>query len=292
MEEIFMRTKSKYSAVAMLSAIGVVTMASTPVRAVEVPADLKALQKYVQRHQDYIEIQNLMGLRAHYHAVSDNMGEFALWARRPDIVWGTAAGYRIGYEHVREQYTNGIKQQQARLEAMSKAYPEIKNSPENLAVGTLITHALETPIIEVAGDGKTAKAVWHTFGPMVNSTPDKGFTLTLAMEKYGVDFIKENGQWRIWHAIVVNDFNAAMGQPLSVPKPPVANQGQQGPVEGTILPRDIKVELYKQMSPTVTPQIFPKPPVPYQTFSETFSYGPTQDVVEAFLKEHPQKVVD
>lgn len=264
---------------------------SIPTTAAEVPANIQGIQKFVQRHEDYIEIQNLMSLRSHYHAVSDKMGEFALWARRPDIVWGTAAGYRIGYEHVREQYTNGVKQQQDRLEAMIKAHPEIQNSPDNLAVGTLVTHALETPLIEVAGDGKTAKAVWHTFGPMVNSTPEGSFTLTLAMEKYGVDFIKENGQWRIWHAIVVNDFNAPMGQPLPLPKPPVANQGQQGPVEGTILPRDIKVDLYHQIAPTVTPQIFPKPPVPYRTFSETFSYGPSQDVVDQFLKEHPQKVI-
>lgn len=263
---------------------------STPAMAAEVPADIKGIQKFVQRHEDYIEIQNLMSLRSHYHAVSDKMAEFSLWAKRPDIVWGTAAGYRIGYEHVREQYTNGVKQQQQRLDAMARAYPQIKNTPENLAVGTLITHALESPLIEVAGDGKTAKAVWLTFGPMVNSTPDKDFTLTLAMEKYGVDFIKEHGQWRIWHAIVVNDFNAPMGRPLAVPKPPVANQGQQGPVEGRILPRDIKVDLYRQIGPTVTPQIFPKPPVPYQTFSETFSYGPPQSVVEQFLKEHPQKV--
>lgn len=288
-----MRVKSKYLAVAMLSATGVVaTMAGTSAQAVEVPADIKALQKYVQRHQDYIEIQNLMSLRSHYHAVSDKMGEFALWARRPDIVWGTSAGYRIGYEHVREQYTDGLKKQQVRLEAMSKAYPEIKKSPENLAVGTLITHALETPLIEVAGDGKTAKAVWHTFGPMVNSTPNKDYTMTIAMEKYGVDFIKENGQWRIWHAIVVNDFNAQMGQPLAPPKPRVENQSQLGAIEGAILPRDIKVELYKSIGPTVAPQMFPKPPVPYQTFSETFSYGPPQDVVDRFLKEHPQKVVD
>lgn len=287
-----MYVKSKYLAVAMLSAVGVVTMADNSARAVEVPANLKALQSYVQRQQDYIEIQNLMGLRSHYHAVSDKMGEFELWAKRPDIVWGTSAGYRIGYEHVQQQYTDGLKKQKARLEAMSKAYPEIKNSPENLAVGTLITHVLQTPIIEVAGDGKTAKAVWHTFGPMVNSTPEKTYGMTIAMEKYGVDFIKENGQWRIWHAIVVNDFNARMGEPLSPPKPRVENQSQLGAIEGTILPRDIKVELYKSIGPTVAPQIFPKPPEPYQTFSETFSYGPTQDVVDTFLKEHPQKVVD
>jgi hypothetical protein len=55
---------------------------------------------------------------------------------------------------------------------------------------TLHLNALTTPVIEVAGDGETARAVWVCPG-MEGMTP--------AWMKYGCDFKKQDGEWKIWH---------------------------------------------------------------------------------------------
>lgn len=278
-------TFAKFGTLSLLMAL-----AGTPALAVEVPADMKSLQKYLQKHEDVLEIQNMMSLRAYYHAIGAQDKEFELYAKRPDITWGQNQGYRIGYEHIRAQYVENFARQRARnLEAMSKLYPEIKNSPENLGVGTFITHTLETPIIEVAEDGKTAKGMWHTIAAIGSAKADGTYSGSWELEKYGVDFIKENGKWRFWHITVVSDFSVGMGKDLAKAERVAAAVGAEGvrasqPVS-TALPRDVNVEIYKQWGPTVVPQLFPRPPEPYRTFSETFSYGPPQAEIDRVLKE-------
>jgi hypothetical protein len=55
---------------------------------------------------------------------------------------------------------------------------------------TLHVHGLTTTVIEVAGDGETARAVWLCPGL-------EGMTPTWT--KYGCDFKKQDGEWKIWH---------------------------------------------------------------------------------------------
>src|SRR5258706_15119601 len=50
-----------------------------------VPADLKGIQKAVQRAQDALQIQNLMSRRSFYHASGQQAAELELFAHRPDV---------------------------------------------------------------------------------------------------------------------------------------------------------------------------------------------------------------
>jgi hypothetical protein len=60
---------------------------------------------------------------------------------------------------------------------------------------------LSSPIIEVAGDGKTAKAYWSGAGQETMRGDPKANELRACWlwEKFAVDFIKEDGKWKIWH---------------------------------------------------------------------------------------------
>jgi hypothetical protein len=49
-------------------------------------------------------------------------------------------------------------------------------------------HCLTSPVIQVAKDGKTAKAIWFSPGVEGNQW---------AYGKYAIDFVKEDGQWKI-----------------------------------------------------------------------------------------------
>ena len=81
--------------------------------------------------------------------------------------------------------------------------------------GKLILHATTTPVIEVAADGKTAKGVWLMAGTESGLTdpevakefPDmyspgevlgKKVWAHWVWCKYAIDFLKQDGEWKIW----------------------------------------------------------------------------------------------
>lgn len=230
------------------------------------------------------EIQNLMSRRAYYHSAGRNDLEFELYAKRDDISWGQNQGYRVGPASIKADYVeDNNKNRMAAVTRLSKIYPELKNDPANAGVGIFVMHTLSTPIIEIAGDGQTAKGVWYTPGA-IGMVDDKGkLAGDWLWERYAVDFIKENGQWRFWHILVLTDFLSPMGKdlqppPAAIAAAPVGTEGasssnSQSASSGP-RPFDIKTQNYAAWSPTTVPSIAPRLPEPYKTFSETFSYGP------------------
>lgn len=255
--------------------------AQTPSETVDTTARAQAdLARNVQ------EIANLMSRRAFYHSAGHNEMEFALYANRPDISWGQNQGFRVGPDSIKKDYvTDNYKNRNAELARLSKLFPQLKNDPANAGVGIFVIHTLSTPIIEVAGDGQTAKGVWYTPGA-IGSVDAKGkLTGSWLWERYAVDFIKENGQWRFWHILVFTDFLSPMGKDLQPPMGPIGLMAPVG-TEATAAkkpaattanapnPFDIPTQNYVAWSPTTVPAISPRLPEPYKTFSETFSYGP------------------
>jgi hypothetical protein len=61
---------------------------------------------------------------------------------------------------------------------------------QSITAPTLLVNSLTTPVIEVAGDCETARAVWLCPG-LEGMTPK--------WTKYGCDFKKQDGEWKIWH---------------------------------------------------------------------------------------------
>jgi hypothetical protein len=245
----------------------------------DVPGTLKGLQKALQRQQDVWQIQNLMSRRSFLHAAGQQEEELYLYANRPDISFGQNQGFRVGMETIAAAYRDRYaKVRNAELERISKIYPEIKNVPENIGVGMFQVHTITTPIIEVAEDGKTAKGMFYTPGAISGVVADGTLGASWIWEKYAIDFIKENGRWKFWHILVVTDIVKPWGQGAAVKMDDTSQQGVQGvPNDVAIaprVPRTVDKDLYKPLSPTTVPRLFPPMPVPYKTFSETFSYGP------------------
>jgi len=91
-------------------------------------------------------------------------------------------------------------------------------------------------------------------------------------EKYAIDFIKEDGKWKIWHFNALCDFSTPYDKSWVEsseemrlnPRPPMMGGQRDVPGLGTV----------NYSTRRVQPMDFPKPPEPYRTFSETFSYGP------------------
>ncbi|MBP2638409.1 MAG: hypothetical protein H6Q72_4316 [Firmicutes bacterium] len=234
----------------------------------------KTLEARMQRYEDKDEIQKVMSKHAYYFSAGMHKEEIEeLWAQKtPGVTFAQNECEWEGLELVKECYVNVFERQRKRnLEMLCKIYPDIENVEENLGVGTLTMHTLTTPVIEVAGDGKTAKGVWMSPGQMTELVKGKPMAMWM-WEKYGVDFVKEDGMWKIWHFHVYTDFMTpyemswvensmnSLGNKLFLDSPPDVPQPTR------------QVDFYKEYSLRSVPQLVPKPPVPYENFDETFRY--------------------
>jgi len=134
------------------------------------------------------EINNLMGKYSHYGVLRGEGTTRELFAmNQPDVFWKTPSG------------PEGPEGMENRFLQPGEANP-------GMVGGQLHMHSMLTPIIEVAADGKTAQGVWDSFGPNISSGDGESSWLWV---KYGVDFIKEDGDWKIWHMQVFPMFNTS-----------------------------------------------------------------------------------
>jgi hypothetical protein len=237
------------------------------------------------------QVQNVMSKHAYYKQVNLHCEEMAdIWVREngtydKTATWTSKYGVEIGLAQIKLNYCTACEDdKKKKLEEVSKIYPAIKNSPENIGIGYMyFMHTNLTPVIEVAGDGKTAKGIWYSIGLSVTPNFEANGKTTIRSnwqpEKYAVDFVKEDGEWKIWHFINLFEPGPTEGtQEFNMEM--VKAHGTLGVVPGEQAPTGMGIVHYvtKELpglyswSPTTVPQIFPKFPEPYYTFSETFSY--------------------
>lgn len=168
-------------------------------------------EELIQRVTDVMEIRNVMGRHAYYHAKGLHEKELKeIWVQKPEnqktASFGQNWGYNVGMERIDAYYGKGsVENYQKDLEALHAADPSVEVSKENLGIGSLVIHMLTAPYIEVAADGKTAQGLWYSPGAVGGVHPDHSDGLMM-YEKYGVDFMKEDGEWKIWHLFIGTDF--------------------------------------------------------------------------------------
>ena len=166
---------------------------------------LEKLEKRVQMLEDIHLIQNLMSKERYLDEATLFDERWQLLAQKtPGVTVEIGArGVFEGLENTRK--TMVLHQEQGvqnHAQAMRKAYPDENFSSDR--AGWLQSSVLGTPVIEIAGDGKTAKGLWVAY--MIASTaaadsnkPPYGHWVWW---KIGADFVKEDGVWKIWHLML------------------------------------------------------------------------------------------
>ncbi|MBN1625502.1 MAG: nuclear transport factor 2 family protein [Deltaproteobacteria bacterium] len=286
-------------------------------------ADKKGIKEISDGERAFamMTVQNVFSKHAFYHQASKHCEEIAdIWVAEDGPNAKTArwilnaSEVLQGIDKIKDRYcTKHVEGLKKTLEALSKKVPSVKNIPENISAGAeYVMHTQETPVIEVAGDGKTAKMLCYSIGLSVQGSVDEsGNTSTRSMwmwEKYAVDFIKEDGEWKIWHLVNIHDEGpsesgsqgqggmpggqggapggqggAPGGQDMAQGEMPPGGQGGmpggqggapggQGGAPGGQGGSSEGVPDYFRYSPTEPLRIDPPFPEPYYTFSETFSY--------------------
>ena len=253
---------------------------STPENLAKELAALKAevaeLRREARAATDRGEIENLFNRYMYYHN-----------AFRDDLI--IPMWVKPGTEGIRARYTNaGVY---TSYESVIR-YHQGRPTP----VGKLILHYTTTPVIEVGGDGQTAKGVWIMAGsesgltdPAVaekqpsymyspGTVQGKRVWAHWVWCKYAVDFLRQDGEWKIWkfrcyelsrapfeeNWISFAEKNAEAfdldlmyfgddGKPVFMPP---ADQ----PVPSRYVP----------YHPATRQTLEPLPPLPYGTFEDTF----------------------
>ena len=201
-----------------------------------------------QQALDTWAVQNLMSEHEYYHAAGFNLEEVdALWVSSTGEFAKTACFFSPGWvmqgvATVRKNYGEGHASDKAKaFEELKKVYPELASmdaTTSNIG-GEFAMHTSTTPVIVVAADGKTAKGIWYSPGlgltPHVNGDAVQVGSIFF-WEKYAGDFVKENGQWKIWHLGMYYDFTPSfpetMTERLNKGTAPKAQAGGPGGAPG------------------------------------------------------------
>lgn len=210
----------------------------------------------IERLEAVVEIQNIMSRYQSYHSASNQEKTVELFAKK------TPGGKCIfrgaiyeGYEGVKNHFLVWMKEAEKDL------------------TGKLYLHEVVSPIIEVAQDEQTAKARFSSIGCETAYGPNNTLMSLWSWDKYRVDFVKEDGEWKIYNL----DFHTTFLTPYEgkgwteepdydVVKylPPGTFDESKNKVDGFT-----SVE-YKALSLTSPDcdihNLIPEPPLPYDTW--------------------------
>ncbi len=199
----------------------------------------------IRRVWDVEDIKKLANKRVYYQANEWRDRELdELWtaARADTASFGSNTGYYVGLDSIRRWYTAGDRSK-----------------------GCLTHHPISTGLVELAGDGETAKGLWYCIGQ--ETVPGKAMWIA---GKVAIDFVREDGTWRIWHVVEANDLTGEAGQDYSAGSPywepesdPVALAF--GTPDVAVLTHDPNFNWWDD---------YPSAPEPYETWSDDISYGP------------------
>lgn len=205
------------------------------------------------------QIKDLMSRRAMYSANEERSREMdELWVREPEhqstASFGRNYGYYVGIDAIRDYYVTSHEKRIAALKG--KGYMEC--------------HAVSSPYVVLAGDGRSARGLWYSIGQETYPNEDGTVSALWVNDKIAGDFLLEEDGWKIWRLVLSNDVWHPAGIPfMSMPDK---------------LPEDhdwIKAEFG---TPTVAMKVhdplylwtddYPAMPKPYFTMELQNSYGP------------------
>ncbi|KIW88818.1 uncharacterized protein Z519_10302 [Cladophialophora bantiana CBS 173.52] len=156
-------------------------------------------ERLAQRAYDRGAVENIFSRYMHLHNVFQDEQIKALWVKR-------------GTPGIHAQYTNvGVYTD---YDSVMK-YHSGRPAP----AGKLILHETTTPVIEVAADSQTAKGFWlmagvesgladpknvgampeYLYEPADKNVDGQRVWAHWVWCQYGLDFLKQDGEWKIWH---------------------------------------------------------------------------------------------
>ncbi|MFC1946281.1 nuclear transport factor 2 family protein [Chloroflexota bacterium] len=229
--------------------------ASVEERLDSLEAENKGLRHEMERLQAVQEIHNLMGRYEFLHTAGRNDETLELFAMNTPGVRAARGAWGIfdGPEGIKRLYST----------VHNYIRTGASNPGKENGAGVLIMQHLTTPVIEVAGDGQTAKGIWVSPGVWTGKQGEK-MQAMWTLCKYSIDFVKEDGKWKIWHkhvhGIIMTPYEKSWVDdaydPFVNPLPDELSPDRPNPGA-----REYSKELPMELNPV--------PPEPYETWDES-----------------------
>lgn len=150
--------------------------------------DLEQLELFAEGLSDMDAILNRFYRYIHYYGELHINGTMEQFSTRDDV------SLEIAEEGIFEGY--------GRIKEYFGFMPKLAKKP-----GIMIYHYVDTPVVEIAGDGKTAKLTCLASGL---DAAAKALVQNWVYGKYHVDLIKEDGIWKLWHVQYFRTFETPM----------------------------------------------------------------------------------
>ena len=139
---------------------------------------IEELSARLQRLEDQLELQKLQAKYAHY-----------LFTQRFDRIVDEC--FAKGLPEVSVEFSDsGVYRGLDKIRALYAAFDATKGIP-----GFFILHMAVNPYIEIAADGQSARSHWLAPGAAGSAT-----SASWIWGPYYVDYVKEDGVWRIAHS--------------------------------------------------------------------------------------------
>ncbi len=154
-----------------------------PMTLEELEAEVKTLKEQAAEGawaKDYLEIWKLQSLYSHLYYIGRRSEIPSLFAQK-------TPGVSLEIED------SGVYEG---IEGVKRFWSTILGDNASKAPGLLAIHMTVNPIIEINRDRTRAKGIWHSHG-YCSFVQGEAYTQFLCLGKYDMEYVKENGQWKI-----------------------------------------------------------------------------------------------
>jgi len=232
----------------------------------------------ILRVWDIEDIKDLMSRRGFYVANDMRREELNdLWVNTPKYrktaSLGSNWGYYVGMDAISSYYVvKHAEERQKLLDAYCAAHPEVENHLDNLGYGCMGFHPVTTAMVILSGDGCTARGKWYVIGNESTWKPDGPASCHWYNDHLAADFVRENGEWKIWHLVISNDIHVEAGQNLNE-MPTIPEPGTH-PAEVEFLSGKPTIEMLTHNMSLNWADNYPHIPDPYFHFEDEIGFGP------------------
>ncbi len=235
-------------------------------------------EQLTKRWEDQREIKNVMGKYTNAMLLEEKSTIFSrFWSHaQEDVCLGLNHGWYKGAAAIQGYYGDLASRTGVESQLLQSLFPEqLGEMPEEklYGVGHMDNKPVSSPLISVAYDGETAQGMWTCAGCYtVFSTA--GPSSHWMWGYYAVDFIREEGQWKIWHLRLIADIDTAAGRDWTQthepdPELPEFAVLANAPVSQPNVPCVLQEPYHFKRLPMTLPKL----PHPYEHFVELESYG-------------------
>ena len=223
------------------------------------------------------EIRNVMGRISHDYAVKQEAEIYhRYFSSREDVCLGLNKGYYKGKAAVEGYYAALGEEIKLSSQLIGNMFPKElgdKTEEELYGVGLISYVPFESQVIEIADDGKSAKGIWNVRGSTSFLTPG-GPVANWIFGWAAVDFVLEEGQWKILNLLLLYNVDHQCGVPFTAPEKHFPFVPELGDIVKFRMPEpNVPMNVFETYYPDRPKAVSPRCPEPYETLEKTFSYG-------------------